>query len=119
MANYFILDGRKPVNVGDVLEWGKWFETHQGWLHVAKTDIGNCYVSTIFLGLDRSFGSGPPLLFETMVFDNSRTDREHELYCRRCSTWEEAEEQHRRAVAWAGCCAPHVVKKETEDEKQS
>lgn len=29
-------------------------------------------VSTVFLGIDHSFGFGPPLLFETMVFRSRR-----------------------------------------------
>jgi hypothetical protein len=51
-------------------------------------------VSTVFLGLDHSFGGGPPVLFETMVFgmpDGSEyQDRYH--------TWQEAEAGHREVV---------------------
>ena len=37
--------------------------------YIAKTDFGDgCSVSTVWLGLDHSFGHGPPLIFETMVF---------------------------------------------------
>jgi len=35
---------------------------------VASTVVGGYWVSTVWLGLDHSFGSGPPLIFETMVF---------------------------------------------------
>ena len=39
---------------------------------VAKTDVGvsgtTVHVSTVWLGLDHSFGDGPLLIFETMVF---------------------------------------------------
>jgi hypothetical protein len=31
-------------------------------------DDGQLWVSTVWLGLDHGFGSGPPLTFETMVF---------------------------------------------------
>src|SRR5258706_13563526 len=44
----------------------RWFQTSDR--HVAKTDFGDVRVSTVFLGFDRSFGQGPPLLFETMIF---------------------------------------------------
>jgi hypothetical protein len=50
-------------------------------------------VSTVFLGLDHSFGRGPPLVFETMVFDDYLTGD-----CWRWSTWDEAVEGHNRAV---------------------
>lgn len=38
---------------------------------VAKTEVpGKGLVSTVWLGLDHRFGaSGPPLIFETLVFD--------------------------------------------------
>lgn len=51
-------------------------------------------VSTIFLGYDASCGvSEGPLVFETMVFENSFED----LYCRRCSTYGDAMIQHETA----------------------
>lgn len=46
-------------------------------------------VSTVFLGLDMSFGDGDPLLFETMVF-NGPLDNEMDRY----SSWVEAEAGH-------------------------
>lgn len=51
-------------------------------------------VSTIFLGYDASCGvSDEPLVFETMVFENSYED----LYYRRCSTYDDAMIQHETA----------------------
>lgn len=35
---------------------------------VARTVLPGCTVSTVWLGLNHSFGEGPPLIFETMVF---------------------------------------------------
>jgi len=43
---------------------------------------------------DAMGAAGPPLLFETMIF-NGPDDGE---YQERCSTWEEAEAMHERAV---------------------
>lgn len=58
-------------------------------------------VSTIFLGYDASCGvSGEPLLFETMVFDGRNgllKDSYEDLYCRRCSTYDDAMIQHETA----------------------
>ena len=62
---------------------------------VAATEIGDVSVSTVFLGIDHSFGAaGPPILFETMVFGPGTQFEIRE----RCCTWEEAEEQHKRIV---------------------
>jgi hypothetical protein len=87
----YILFGKTPVEA-DLLEWGKWFQDADR--HVAQTEIGDFWISTVFLGLDHQFGEGPPLLFETMVFNKDRDD----LWCERSSTWEEAEETHQRGV---------------------
>ena len=93
MADTYILDGRNPVPCTDFMMRARWFETSDR--HVAKTDFGDMRVSTVFLGFDRSFGQGPPLLFETMIF-GGRFDQDK--YQERCSTWEEAEAQHAGAV---------------------
>lgn len=67
-----------------------------GWI-VAKTQVGPMEVSTVFLGLDHSYGGGgPPLLFETMIFCSQEFgDGE---YQKRCSTWDEAVVMHAKAV---------------------
>lgn len=60
-------DGHTPIPEEDFLKWGEWLETAER--HVAQTRIGNVWVSTVFLGLDHNFfGEGPPILFETMIF---------------------------------------------------
>ena len=89
MNGKYILDGHKIVFCDDALEWGKWFEKAE--LHVADDTKDDIRVSTVFLGLDYSFGYGPPLLFETMVFGG-----EHDRDMDRYSTWEEAEQGHKR-----------------------
>jgi hypothetical protein len=90
---YFRLEGHEPVQCADVLEWGKWFETADR--HVKQEMIGDIRVSTVFLGLDHSFGDdGPPILFETMIFGGT-----HNEYQDRCATWDEAVAMHERAVA--------------------
>ena len=88
----YILDGHTPV-AADVLTWARWFEQTER--HVADEMIAGVRVSTVFLGLDHCFfDDGPPLLFETMVFGGA-LDQEME----RCSTWEQAEQMHKRMVA--------------------
>lgn len=47
-------------------EWGAWFETADR--TVAKTKVGEATVSTVFLAVNHSFGGGPPVLWETLVF---------------------------------------------------
>jgi hypothetical protein len=93
MDAYYILDGTEPVAV-DLLTWGRWFETADR--HVAATTLADgTYVSTGFLGLDHQWGDGPPLLFETMVFDPSGESQD----CWRSATWHQAEQGHQAVVA--------------------
>lgn len=61
---------------------------------VDKTTVGTAEVSTVFLGLDHSFGDGPPILFETMVFYGDSGD-----YTERYATWDEAVKGHVEIVA--------------------
>lgn len=86
----YILEGHKPVKT-DLIAWANWFSTAER--HVEDEMIGDVRVSTVFLGLDHSFGSGRPLLFETMVFGGP-LDQEMARY----TTWEEAEEGHKIMV---------------------
>jgi hypothetical protein len=90
-ANY-MLDGHKAVKCNDLMKWAKWFSNANR--RVASETIGKSRVSTVFLGIEHSFGEGKPLLFETMVFggdDDGAQDR--------CTTWEEAEAMHATMVA--------------------
>lgn len=91
MSDKYILEGKTPKAV-DLMEWAKWFETVDR--VVEKTSIGDVDVSTVFLGLDHSFGSGPPLLFESMIFGGD-LDQETDRY----ETYEQAEAGHSAMVA--------------------
>ena len=87
MNGYYKLEGHTPVECSSGMEWAAWFKKANR--HVAKDTIKGVDISTVFIGLDHSFGGGPPLLFETMVF-GGELDQEMERY----GTWEEAEAGH-------------------------
>ena len=58
--------------------------------------IGEIHVSTIFLGIDHAHGfNARPLLFETMIFGGGE---DIDLYQVRCCTWDEAMEEHAKAI---------------------
>ncbi len=84
---FYILRNQVVVPASGAVEFGKWVETADR--VVSKTQVADIEVSTVFLGIDHQFYNGPPLLFETMVFGGDLDQT-----CRRCSTWDEAEEQH-------------------------
>lgn len=89
----FILKGHEPI-ASSPAAWGRWMETADADRIVAKDDVGEVHVSTVFLGADHNFrGQGPPVLFETMVFGGP-FDLEQERYC----SWAEAEQGHARML---------------------
>lgn len=83
----------RPVPCSDPLEWGEWMERTGN--RVALDQIGNCLVSTIFLGMDLGFGIRRAQFFETAVF------LEHGLLdvAGRYATWDEALAGHARIRA--------------------
>jgi hypothetical protein len=85
-------DGKTPVLCESAAEWGRLFDREKR--KVAFTQVGDINVSTVFLGLDHSYGDGTPILFETMIFGG-----EHDEYQNRCATWEGALKMHKKALA--------------------
>jgi len=69
---YYVLIEGETVPVTDVKQWAVWMDLARknDLMRVDRTEVGEGCVSTVFLGLDHSFFDGPPLLFETMVFDS-------------------------------------------------
>lgn len=93
MGRYYVLDQNLEARQVDVRDWAVWFETADR--TVAKTDVGEVTISTVFLGLDHSFtDSGLPVLYETMVFGGALDE-----YQWRYSSREAALAGHERVVA--------------------
>ena len=57
-----------PISLDD---WGRLFED-MAYRRIEETELafsnGHVWISTVWMGLDHSFGNGPPLIFETMPF---------------------------------------------------
>lgn len=73
---YYILDNDGEVTaISDIMEWAKAFENGDGKKNrfIARDNLKGHFVSTVFLGIDHSFGEpGGPVLFETMVFKDNK-----------------------------------------------
>ncbi len=87
----YILNGHDPVPEPDLHKWAEWFEEAER--HVAFNEIGCTTISTVFLGLDHSFGNGSPILFETLVFGGVFNG-----YMERYASWDEAVAGHERVL---------------------
>lgn len=92
MSRYYDRAGN-PVS--SALEWAKLFDGNPDYRRVARDVLPNgIVVSTVWLGLDHGFGSGAPLIFETMVFAGGDDDSD----CERYSTEAEARAGHAQLV---------------------
>lgn len=94
MSGRYILVHGEPQVCEDLHTWALWFEQANYERIVAQNEIGDVSVSTVFLGLDHSFGGATPLLFETMIFNGP-----HDGYQERYATKAEALEGHAKALA--------------------
>ena len=81
-GNYILDKTGNPVAEPDIIKWAQWFETAKR--HVADDRIDQVRISTIFLGIDHSFGEGEPVLFETMIFGGEH-DQYTERYCNKAA----------------------------------
>ena len=97
MSDKFILDadGKTPI-AADLMTWATWLASNNKRQLKRETVADGVDVSTVFLGLDHSFGHGAPLLWETMIFGGPH-DGEQWRY----STYDEAVVGHASAVALA------------------
>jgi hypothetical protein len=101
---YYVLRGKTPVQV-DLLTWGRWFEDIKK-RRIAFTQItADIFVSTIFLGIDHSFGDTHlPILFETMIMGDGSDTQQW-----RCAFYNQALKQHTNAVKIAKRLARQVA----------
>jgi hypothetical protein len=88
---YTLDEGHNIVPQKDIKKWAKDFELNR---RIEHTLIDDVEISTVFLGLDHSFGNGgPPILFETMVF-GGYFDGHQERY----ASWDEAIAGHKSII---------------------
>lgn len=87
---YYRLEGRNPVPCS-IKRMCETMDDKSR--RVGLTNILGVRVSTVFLGINHAWLGGPPVLFETMIFGGVL-----DQYQERCSTYDEAERMHRRAV---------------------
>jgi len=89
---YKLDENNKPVKAIDVHDYLKWSDG--GIIKtVAKDHIDTVFVSTVFLGLNHSWNSEIPVLWETMIFGG-----EHDQYQERYTSHKDALEGHEKAL---------------------
>lgn len=94
VVTMFSREGR-PISFRDWVRIREWDHRHdRAYSHVARDTVGRYMISTVWLGLDHGWGRGPPLIFETMVFENGSG-----IDTVRYTTLEQAEWGHAASVA--------------------
>jgi hypothetical protein len=95
---YYILKDNKPIAEPDTTKWIRWMSDHHEDRILSKTYLygTEIEISTVFLGIDHNFFGGPPILFETAVFNHKSGESEIE---RRYETYETAMEGHLEIAA--------------------
>ncbi len=86
---YYDREG-KPISM---LEWAEDYERGESRV-VRQEQVGDYFVSTVWMGLDHQFMDGPPLVYETMVFKDDASDLAMDRY----STMDEAIAGHEAMV---------------------
>lgn len=92
LGAYTIGPDHVPMPCFDTLAWGRWHYDNPEACRVGSDRTGHYWVSTVFLAIDHNYGSGDPVLFETMVFYDDGMLGVMERYC----TWAEAAAGHER-----------------------
>lgn len=87
-----LLNRGKPVPEPDLNKWCRWFEKANRVVRQDKVSR-NVLVSTVFLGFDHSFGTGEPVLWETMIFGGPE-----DQYQERYTSLNAALKGHQRAL---------------------
>lgn len=104
-----------PISFRDWARLDAWDrEKNEHRYKVVKQEyVEHYWISTVWLGLDHSYIDGPPLIFETMVFNHDTN--ESDLDCERYSTEQQAIEGHARIVEKVRLIV-EATRKETDTE---
>lgn len=97
----YALDGREVVTFDDAIEYAKWLGERPDYdPHVGSSYVGEFWVSTVLLiapmrHFFSDWGDEPPLIFETMLFDEKGNVAD---VMGRYATYDEAERKHQALV---------------------
>jgi len=102
MSLKYILKDKIAYPCDDLMEWAIFMASEDRVVKQTTVPDSDCLVSTVFIGLNHQFGSGLPLLFETIVFtidaDTERLTVDDRFDMVRYSFYSDAEEGHENTV---------------------
>jgi len=95
MSHYILVN--KRIKSVSLMVWAKWFSRGEKDRIVKQENVGVYWISTVFMGIDHSFGIGTRKMFETMIFNQAKNGESGEIFGR-CGTYRQAETMHSKAV---------------------
>ena len=104
IGQYILDENGNAVQAKGLLSWGRWMQERGDQHILARDQIGNSLVSTVFLGLDHTHyllvssdnldsATYKPTLWETMIFGG-----QHDQFQNRYTSREDALAGHRKIV---------------------
>jgi len=94
MSMWYILDNNNNPVLKSTLEGTQWLTDNDHRRIVKQDQVGDIFISTVFLGLDHAWiPGGKPVLWETMIFGG-----EHDQYQERYTSHKDALEGHEKAL---------------------
>lgn len=97
MTTWYMYDEDNIPFKANIVTAAKWLTDDKK--IIRRDTINGHLISTVFLGLDHSWGEGPPLLWETMIFaEGFKGNNEFEDYQERYSSYDEALIGHYEAM---------------------
>jgi len=99
-SHYMLNDKHEIIRTESFEQWAEWMheQNDKNGRAVGQAVVEGYYISTVFLGIDHSFGGPDPILFETMVFSDKGKNAEE--LCWRYPTWDNAVEGHKKVMDW-------------------
>ena len=95
MNSHYITVRGIPTAIDDIEEWGRFMASEKK-LNL-ENQVKGVFVSTVFLGVNHQFEDGPPLFWETMLFNEVGESIYN--FCRRYESEREAILGHFRTMA--------------------
>lgn len=104
ISHYVLNSAGEPRVEADFIKWAMWFDSSMEIRRVDFEQVGDAAISTVFLGIDHSYGEEEaPILWETVVFGGSLAGERN-----RCGgSREQAEAMHAEMVERV--CAVHAL----------
>ena len=97
---YILNEKNKPI-AATLSSYSQWSHEYPKKRIVKQENVGELYVSTVFLGMNRDYDEEKPILWETMIFSRNEYVENNNEYKTRYTSYEDALIGHETALEFA------------------